>query len=90
MLKQTAANLEYLELSSSSVTAVSEHKLAMALVISFPVLQLLKLMLDNITFTVIARWKMPHLRNVSIVSSDLSYAGWGFALFFVVHRKKIH
>ncbi|KAG8220187.1 hypothetical protein J3R82DRAFT_1221 [Butyriboletus roseoflavus] len=89
-LKQTAANLEYLELSSSSIPVVSGHKLARALVVSLPVLQSLKLTLDNTTFAVIARWKMPSLRNVSVVSSDFGYAGRGFALFFAAHGKNIH
>ncbi|KAF8139822.1 hypothetical protein EV363DRAFT_1153323 [Boletus edulis] len=89
-LKQTAANLEYLELSSSSVPAISGHKLANAPVVSFPVLQSLKLSLDNTTFAVIAKWRMPKLRNVSVVSSDFGYAGQGFALFFAAHGKKLH
>ncbi|KAF8845514.1 hypothetical protein BDN67DRAFT_464076 [Paxillus ammoniavirescens] len=90
MLKQTAANLEYLELSSSSIPVLSGHTLARALVVSLPVLQSLKLTLDNTTFAVIAKWKMPRLRNVSVVSSDFGYAGQGFAYFFAAHGKKIH
>ncbi|KIJ58506.1 hypothetical protein HYDPIDRAFT_170141 [Hydnomerulius pinastri MD-312] len=91
MLKLTAANLEYLELSSSSIPVVSGHTLARAsLVVSLPVLQSLKLTLDNTTFAVLAGWKMPSLRNVSVVSSDFGYAGQGFAYFFAAHGQKLH
>ncbi|KAH7922341.1 hypothetical protein BV22DRAFT_1037562 [Leucogyrophana mollusca] len=91
MLQQTAANLEYLELSSSSIPLVSGHLFASSssLVASLPVLQSLKLTLDNTTFAVIAAWDMPSLRNVSVVSSDFSYAGPGFAYFFCAHGQKL-
>ncbi|KAL4069127.1 hypothetical protein V8B97DRAFT_488277 [Scleroderma yunnanense] len=90
MLKQTARNLEYLELSSLSVPLVSNRLPARASpIVSLPVLQSLKLTLDNTTFAVLASWDMPSLRNVSVVSSDFGYAGQGFAKFFAAHGSKI-
>ncbi|KAH7884147.1 hypothetical protein F5I97DRAFT_1662398 [Phlebopus sp. FC_14] len=91
VLKLTAANLEYLELSSSSVPVASGQTLARrSPIVSLPVLQSLKLTLDNTTFAILASWKMPNLRNVSVVSSDFGYAGQGFAYFFAAHGKKLH
>lgn len=90
MLKQTARNLEYLELSSLSVPRASNGFPARASpIVSLPVLQSLKLTLDNTTFAVLASWEMPSLRNVSVVSSDFGYAGQGFAKFFAAHGSKI-
>ncbi|KAG6332288.1 hypothetical protein ID866_6801 [Astraeus odoratus] len=90
MLKQTARNLEYLELSSLSVPLVSNRAPACASpIVSLPVLQSLKLTLDNTTFAILASWEMPNLRNVSVVSSDFGYAGRGFANFFAAHGLKI-
>ncbi|KIN99036.1 hypothetical protein M404DRAFT_156374 [Pisolithus tinctorius Marx 270] len=89
MLKQTARNLEYLELSSTSIPVSSRTPTRTTPVVSLPVLQSLKLTLDNTTFAVLASWKMPNLRNVSVVSSDFGYAGQGFANFFEAHGSKI-
>lgn len=89
LLRRTAANLEYLELSSSTIPLVSGHLFASkSPIVSLPVLQSLKLTLDNTTFAVLAAWDMPNLRNVSVVSSDFGYAGPGFAYFFAAHGKK--
>lgn len=91
LLRRTAANLEYLELSSSSIPLVSGHLFASkSPIVSLPVLQSLKLTLDNTTFAVLAAWDMPNLQNVSVVSSDFGYAGPGFAYFFAAHGKKLH
>lgn len=89
MLKQTARNLEYLELSSLSVPLVSSKAPARLPIVSLPVLQSLKLTLDNTTFAVLASWNMPRLRNVSVVSSDFGYAGQGFANFFAAHGSQL-
>lgn len=89
MLKQTARNLEYLELSSTSIPLSSRAPTRTSPIVSLPVLQSLKLTLDNTTFAVLASWKMPSLRNVSVVSSDFGYAGQGFANFFEAHGSKI-
>ncbi|KAI5994579.1 hypothetical protein F5J12DRAFT_907249 [Pisolithus orientalis] len=72
MLKQTARNLEYLELSSTSVPVSSRTPTRTTPVVSLPVLQSLKLTLDNTTFAVLASWKMPNLRNVSVLGHSSS------------------
>ncbi|KAI6102706.1 hypothetical protein EV401DRAFT_737493 [Pisolithus croceorrhizus] len=89
MFKQTARNLEYLELSSTSVPLSSRTPIPTSPIVSLPLLQSLKLTLDNITLAVLASWKMPNLRNVSIVSSDFGCAGQDFAHFFEAHGSKI-
>ena len=96
MLKSTAANLEYLELSLCSPnfpphlteeTTLSPSHLSVA--IALPTLRSLKVTLDNGTFADLASWEMPQLANLSVVSSDFSYAGAGFQRFFSVHGPKL-
>jgi hypothetical protein len=57
--------------------------------VTLPALRSLKLSLDNATFGVLSSWDMPLLANVSVVSSDFSYTGEGFALFFKQHGSKV-
>ncbi|EGN94219.1 hypothetical protein SERLA73DRAFT_188842 [Serpula lacrymans var. lacrymans S7.3] len=91
MLQHTAASLEYLELSSLSFPLISRDSLEQlpSDIVALPVLQSLKLTLDNVTFAVLAAWDMPNLRNVSVVSTDFSYTGPGFAQFFRAHGAKL-
>ncbi|KAI6108757.1 hypothetical protein EDD17DRAFT_869238 [Pisolithus thermaeus] len=89
MLKRTARNLEYLELSSAGIPLSSRAPTRTSPIVSLPVLQSLKLSLDNAAFAVLASWEMPSLRNVSVVLSDFGYAGQGFANFFEAHGSKI-
>ncbi|EIW85928.1 hypothetical protein CONPUDRAFT_160846 [Coniophora puteana RWD-64-598 SS2] len=108
VLRQSAAQLEYLELSSASIPLVSPFALGLALgafstdnvtgvpggleeapVVHLPVLQSLKLTLDNTTFAVLARWDMPSLRNVCVTAADYAYAGAGFARFFEAHGERV-
>ncbi|KAI6137175.1 hypothetical protein F5141DRAFT_71704 [Pisolithus sp. B1] len=89
MFKRTARKLEYLELSSTSIPLSNRAPTPTSPIASLPVLQSLKLTLDNTTFAVLASWKMPSLRNVSVVSSDFGCAGQGFANFFEAHGSKI-
>jgi len=98
MLKSTAANLEYLELSfcspnflsvPSSDTSPRSVSPSIAIAIALPALLSLKVTLDNATFADLATWDMPQLSNLSVVSSDFSYADEGFSLFFRVHGPKL-
>jgi hypothetical protein len=97
-LETTAANLQYLELSVCSPHSPSifsepaedAHVLSTCIpVITLPALRTLKVTLDNATFAVLAAWVMPELTNLSVVSSDFSYAGTGFSKFFHMHGLKI-
>jgi hypothetical protein len=97
MLETMAANLEYLELSFCSPHFPSDSPLTSmkppcpALDITLPVLRSLKVTLDNATFSILAQWSMPALANLSVVSSDFSYAGLqsGFSHFFLSHGVKL-
>ena len=57
--------------------------------VTLPRLHSLKLSLDNTTFGVLSSWDMPLLKNVLVVSSDFSYTGEGFSLFFKQHGSKV-
>ncbi|TRM59794.1 hypothetical protein BD626DRAFT_549990 [Schizophyllum amplum] len=48
-------------------------------------LQTLKLTLSNPTLMLLAAWRLPKLRNLSILASDFAYAGQGFGAFFESH-----
>ncbi|TRM56305.1 hypothetical protein BD626DRAFT_635852 [Schizophyllum amplum] len=48
-------------------------------------LQTLKLTLSNPTLMLLAAWRLPKLRNLSISASDFAYAGQGFGAFFESH-----
>lgn len=91
-----AAQLEYLELSfyspklrDSPPPALESISYGMAINVSLPCLRSLKVSLDNDTFTVLSSWDMPHLTNLSVLSSDFSYTGPGFASFFRAHGAKL-
>jgi hypothetical protein len=76
--------IEYLEITSCSPAA------ALAPVphvppIELPALQCLKVELDDFTFAIFAKWKMPKLRSLSLVSCEFNYSGRGFSSFFRAH-----
>jgi hypothetical protein len=86
MLETTAAHLEYLELSFCSPHLPnSTSSCDTFFPIALPALRSLKVTLDNATFSVLATWEMPALRNLSVVSADFSYAASGFSSFFKIH-----
>ncbi|KZT00414.1 uncharacterized protein LAESUDRAFT_739618 [Laetiporus sulphureus 93-53] len=92
-----ATRLEYLELScysphfriilAESLSQPNGEKIDMD--VSLPSLRALKVSLDNNTFAALASWEMPRLMNLSVVSSDFSYTGLGFAQFFQAHGSKL-
>ncbi|TFK47473.1 hypothetical protein OE88DRAFT_1636852 [Heliocybe sulcata] len=88
LLSRPTIHLEYLELSSCSPNFSALLPQAVRAV-SIPNLKALKVSLDNVTFAVLAKWDMPLLTNLSVVSADYSYAGPGFAAFFEQHGAKI-
>ncbi|KZT25468.1 hypothetical protein NEOLEDRAFT_1178266 [Neolentinus lepideus HHB14362 ss-1] len=88
LLSHPTVHLEYLELSSCSPNFSAILPQAVRSV-SIPNLRSLKVSLDNVTFAVLAKWEMPLLTNLSVVSADYSYAGPGFAAFFEQHGHKI-
>jgi hypothetical protein len=90
--KGTVARLEYLELSTSSAFDLPRqeaHAAASSPLVCLPALRALKASLDNTTFMVLSDWSMPELKNLSVVSSDFSYAGEGFAAFFRAHGTQL-
>lgn len=99
MLETTAAKLEFLELnfcsthlhsmfpSFSSPLCVPPESDSITL--TLPALRSLKVTLDNATFTVLSKWSMPALENLSVLSADFSYASSGFSQFFMVHGPKL-
>jgi hypothetical protein len=87
-LQNTADNLEYLELCIPSFTMMCGD-VETAPVISLPVLRSLKVTLDDTTFAILARWKMPLLSNLFVISSDFDYSGTGFVSFFESHGSKL-
>src|SRR6202042_3320380 len=91
VLQRTSSSLEYLELSSSNFYfSPSEDLNALpSMVVTLPALRSLKVTLDNVTFAVLSTWQMPLLTNLSVVSSDFSYAGQGFAKFFASHGAQL-
>lgn len=97
-LTNLTTRLEYLELSSaspnfravfseSSTKGRSNAKVQMN--VHLPSLRALKVSLDNNTFAVLASWDMPLLTNLSVLSSDFSYTGEGFSMFFQSHGSKL-
>lgn len=99
-----ASQLEYLELSSCSPnfrtvfppTIVTDFSTELGSIqtqlvdlVCLPSLRSLKVSLDNSTFAVLASWDMPQLTNLSVLSSDFSYTGPGFASFFRAHGSKL-
>ncbi|KAJ3476766.1 hypothetical protein NLI96_g10929 [Meripilus lineatus] len=97
LLKNLAIHLEYLELSSCSpnfrtlfAQSLGHSSLAdTRMNVHLPSLRALKVSLDNNTFDVLASWDMPLLTNLSVLSSDFSYTGPGFASFFRSHGAKL-
>ncbi|KAI4294541.1 hypothetical protein EV122DRAFT_224199 [Schizophyllum commune] len=57
--------------------------------VCLPELQTLKLTLSNPTLRLLAAWRLPKLRNLSILASDFAYAGEGFGAFFESHGSRI-
>ena len=102
LVNNLTTRLEYLELSSRSpnlpslnamlagpssfTSSKSEH---LQMNVHLPSLRALKVSLDNNTFAVLASWDMPALTNLSVLSSDFSYTGEGFSLFFQAHGPKL-
>jgi len=91
VLQRTSSSLEYLELSSSNFDLSPNEDLDAlpSMVVTLPALRSLKVTLDNVTFAVLSTWDMPLLANLSVVSSDFSYAGLGFARFFAAHGDRL-
>ena len=93
VLQRASSSLEYLELSSSNFyfpPTEDLNALLPSMVVTLPALRSLKVTLDNVTFAVLASWEMPLLANLSVLSTDFSYAGSGFAQFFAAHGAKLH
>lgn len=93
VLQHTSSLLQYLELLLSNFYFSSTEYLNMLLlsmVITLPTLRSLKVNLNNVTFTVLVLWEMSLLTNLSILSTDFSYAGSGFMQFFAMHGTKLH
>jgi hypothetical protein len=93
-LGMAASDLDYLELSLCATDLVSPSVFPNGIVsgpapVHLPALRTLKLTLDNITFSVLSQWSMPSLANISVLSTDFSYTGDGFATFFKVHGHNI-
>ncbi|KXN83437.1 hypothetical protein AN958_01451 [Leucoagaricus sp. SymC.cos] len=97
-LGMAASDLDYLELSLCATDLVSPNFPSIfpntaisgpGPVVHLPALRTLKLTLDNIAFSVLSQWSMPALRNISVLSTDFSYTGDGFAKFFQVHGHNI-
>ncbi|KAF9444702.1 hypothetical protein P691DRAFT_806964 [Macrolepiota fuliginosa MF-IS2] len=99
-LGMAASELDYLELSLCATDLVSPNVFQNSVVSAYtssqgskpvhlPALRTLKLTLDNITFSVLSQWSMPALKNISVLSTDFSYTGSGFARFFQVHGANI-
>ena len=96
LVTNVTTRLEYLELSSraahlsgfnhTSTTGNFDH---LQMNVRLPALRALKVSLDNNTFAVLASWDMPALTNLSVLSSDFSYTGEGFARFFQAHGRKL-
>ena len=94
-----ATRLEYLELSccspnfrsivAESLTHPHSRGATIDMNVSLPSLRALKVSLDNNTFAALASWDMPKLTNLSVLSSDFSYTGAGFAAFFLAHGAKL-
>lgn len=92
----TSSVLEYLELCSEHFSiglamgggGVDKETL-MHTMVTLPALRSLKVTLDNTTFSVLSAWDMPLLTNLSVVSSDFSYASIGFSQFFLAHGPKL-
>lgn len=98
LLTNLSTQLEFLELSScfsnvrTEVTDPSSQLVkydTTQINVCLPSLRALKVSLDNNTFAVLAEWDMPQLRNLSVLSSDFSYTGPGFASFLEAHGSKI-
>lgn len=94
MLGATALNLEYLELNFCSPDLHSMSRSnppanTSTYSLTLPALRSLKVTLDNATFSVLATWSMPTLRNLSVLSADFSYTGPGFSQFFIIHGPKL-
>lgn len=96
LLTNMAIHLEYLELSSCSPNFRSVFAqppdampLRIRMDVRLPSLRALKVSLDNNTFAVLSSWDMPRLTNLSVLSSDFSYTGPGFAAFFEAHGHKL-
>lgn len=94
LLTNLAVHLEYLELSSCSpnfrsIFAQPSNSTQTQMDVHLPSLRALKVSLDNNTFAVLSSWDMPRLSNLSVLSSDFSYTGPGFASFFEAHGTKL-
>ncbi|KZP07101.1 hypothetical protein FIBSPDRAFT_902289 [Athelia psychrophila] len=90
-LHHMADTLEYLELSSANFD-VSPNQATSSLrptCVSLPRLRSLKVVLDNVTFAMMATWDLPRLKNLYVMSQDFMYAGEGFANFFATHGPQI-
>ncbi|KAF5335500.1 hypothetical protein D9611_012208 [Ephemerocybe angulata] len=85
----TSTSTSSLSPSLSDKPSTSTLDLLAAAPLHLPALRSLKVTLDNVTFAVLASWDMPVLQNLSVISADFSYAGDGFAQFFISHGEKI-
>ncbi|KAL5483320.1 hypothetical protein ACEPAI_8551 [Sanghuangporus weigelae] len=81
--------IEYLEITSGipdhAVYGSSLHFPA----IELPALRSLKLEVDDFSFSILAAWRMPQLRNLFVVSCEFNYHGVGFSSFFQRHGSSL-
>lgn len=93
LLTNLSDQLEYLELTyylSKLHMDPQPVELDNHTTIYLPSLQALKVALDNDAFAILSTWTMPQLKNLSILSSDFSYMGPGFASFLNAYGNNIH
>ncbi|KAI0737266.1 hypothetical protein BC629DRAFT_1248207, partial [Irpex lacteus] len=94
-----AANLEFLELSSSqssrprtSSSSTPSDPTSLDYeddTVHLPSLRALRMSLDDDAFAVLASWSMPALTHLSVLSPDFTRTGPGFAAFFRSHGAKL-
>jgi len=83
--------LRLLELFSSSpgfhpYSEVGDTRVA----ISLPHLHSLKVAVDDVTFGILSTWEMPSLTNLSVISCEINYSGFGFTQFFRIYGGQLH
>ncbi|KAF8915548.1 hypothetical protein CPB85DRAFT_412519 [Mucidula mucida] len=84
-------NLMFLELNfhASSPSRSFAPPAIVVQPLNLPHLQTLKTSLCSNTFSLLATWNLPALRNLSLLSPDFSYSSPAFTNFFEAHGKNI-